>query len=172
MRKVVVNSTPLIILGNVGELAVLKSLYGEIIIPQAVFDEVTKKNDAAKNLLEKNSDWIKIFAVKDKSDRKIYQAKLHDGEVEVMMLAKEISADLLIIDDNAAKKTAKFLGFQVTGTLGVLLRAKSEKIIPEVKPILEKMQAKNFYVSEEIRDWVLKVADEKNEIESHQSEWQ
>lgn len=74
--------------------------------------------------------------VQDKSNRKIYQAKLHEGEVEVMMLAKEISADLLIIDDNAAKKFAKFLGFTVTGTLGILLKAKSEKIISEVKPIL------------------------------------
>ena len=155
MRKVIVNSTPLIILSKIGELEILKNLYGEIIIPRAVFEEVTIKSDAIKNL-----SWIKILEVQDKSNRKIYQAKLHDGEVEVMMLAKEISADLLIIDDNAAKKFAKFLGFQVTGTLGILLKSKSEKIISEVKPILEKMQAENFYISEEIIKLVLKTAGE------------
>ena len=108
-----------------------------------------------------NSTPLIILEVQDKSDRKIYQAKLHDGEVEVMMLAKEISADLLIIDDNAAKKTAKFLGFTVTGTLGILLKAKAEKIISEVRPILEKMLAEKFYISDEILNLVLKTAREK-----------
>lgn len=155
MRKVIVNSTPLIILGKIGELEILKNLYGEIIIPRAVFEEVTVKSDAIKTC-----SWIKIFEVQDKSNRKIYQSKLHDGEVEVMMLAKEISADLLIIDDNAAKKTAKFLGFIVTGTLGILLKAKTKKIISEIRPILEKMQDENFYISKEIIKLVLKTAGE------------
>ena len=160
MRKVIVNSTPLIILSKIGELEILKNLYGDIMIPRAVFEEVTRKNDLAKEKIL-NSEWIKILEVQDKSDRKIYQAKLHDGEVEVMMLAKEISADLLIIDDNAAKKTAKFLGFTVTGTLGILLKAKAEKIISEVRPILEKMLAEKFYISDEILNLVLKTAREK-----------
>lgn len=159
MRKIVVNSTPLIILGKIDELEILKNLYGEIIIPQAVFEEVTSKNDFTKEKIL-NSSWIKILEVQDKTNRKIYQSKLHDGEVEVMMLAKEISADLLIIDDNAAKKTAKFLEFKVTGTLGILLKAKSEKIISEVKPILEKMLEKSFYISEEVIKLVLKTAGE------------
>ena len=80
----------------------------------------------------------------------VSQSKLHDVEVEVMMLAQEISADLLIIDDNTAKKTAKFLGLTVTGTLGVLLKAKSLKIIKEIKPILEEMLQKDFYIGENL----------------------
>ena len=155
MRKVISNSTPLIILSKICELEILKKLYGEIIIPRAVFEEVTIKSDAIKNL-----SWIKILEVQDKTDRKIYQAKLHDGEVEVMMLAKEISADLLIIDDNAAKKFAKFLGFKVTGTLGILVKAKAEKIISEVSPILDKMLAEKFYISKKIKNLILKTAGE------------
>ena len=55
----------------------------------------------------------------------MYEAKLHDGEVEVMILAQEEpKADLVILDDNSAKKTAKFLELSVTGTLGVLVKAK------------------------------------------------
>jgi len=159
MRKVIVNSTPLIILSKIGELEILKNLYCEIMIPRAVFEEVTRKNDLANEKIL-NSEWIKILEVQDKSDRKIYQAKLHDGEVEVIMLAKEISADLLIIDDNAAKKTAKFLGFKVTGTIGILLKAKAEKIISEVRPILDKMLAEKFYISDKIINLVLKTAGE------------
>lgn len=155
MRKIISNSTPLIILSKIGELEILKKLYGEIIIPRAVFEEVTIKSDAIKNL-----SWIKILEVQDKTDRKIYQAKLHDGEVEVMMLAKEISADLLIIDDNAAKKFAKFLGFKVTVTLGILVKAKAEKIISEVSPILDKILAEKFYISKKIKNLILKTAGE------------
>ncbi len=160
MRKIVVNSTPLIILGNIDGLKILQELYGEIIIPRAVFEEVTSKDDNAKLNLSQNLSWIKVLEVQDKSNRKMYQAKLHDGEVEVMMLANEISADLLIIDDNAAKKTAKFLGFTVTGTLGVILKAKSEGIIPQVKPIVDEMLRQGFYISPSIIETVLKMANE------------
>ena len=59
----------------------------------------------------------------------MFRVKLHAGEVEVMILADEMNADLLLMDDNAAKKTAKFLGMTVTGTLGILIRAKKEKYI-------------------------------------------
>jgi len=160
MRKIVVNSTPLIILGNIDGLKILKELYGEIIIPRAVFEEVTSKADNAKLNLSQNLSWIKVLEVQDKSNRKMYQAKLHDGEVEVMMLANEVSADLLIIDDNAAKRTAKFLGFTVTGTLGVILKAKSEGIIPQVKPIVDEMLRQGFYISPKIIETVLKTANE------------
>ena len=83
---------------------------------------------------------------RDYSEKKMYKAKLHDGEVEVMILAQEKKADLVIIDDNAAKKTAKYLGLTVTGTLGVLIKAKHQGIINEVRPFLSKMRANGFYV--------------------------
>ena len=78
----------------------------------------------------------------------MYKAKLHAGEVEVMILAQQDpKADLLIIDDNAAKKTAKFLGLTVTGTMGVLLRAKREGLIDKVAPLLDKIRENGFYLS-------------------------
>lgn len=68
---------------------------------------------------EKSLDWIRVERILSPSDKKMYQAKLHDGEVEVMILAQEgVRADLVILDDNAAKKTAKYLGLTVTGTFG------------------------------------------------------
>ena len=143
MQKVIVNSTPLIVLGNIGYLWVLKELYGEIIVPKAVFDEVTIQDDAAGNLL-KSETWIKVDESAVGADRKMYRARLHAGEVEVMILAQSQPADIVIIDDNEAKKTAKYLGLDVIGTLGVLMVARRRGIIPSLKEILERLDSVGF----------------------------
>lgn len=161
MRKVIVNSTPLIILSRINHLSILKELYEEIIIPQAVFNEVTNKEDFVCRQILKNLNWIKIFECQN-PDRRMYQAKLHAGEVEVMILAQELKADLLILDDNAAKKTAKFLGLNVTGTLGVLLKAKRENLIEAIFPLLKLMTDNGFYLSAEVMQMALIVAEENN----------
>lgn len=160
MRRVIVNSTPLIVLCKIGKLDILKKLYGEIVIPQAVFSEVTAKKDSAcRQIREK--EWIHVEQITDQSDKKMYRAKLHDGEVEVMILAQEMpKADLVIIDDNAAKKTAKYLGLTVTGTIGILLRAKEAGIIENVSPVILEMKQRGFYISAELEEIVLKKADE------------
>ena len=158
MRKVIANTTPLIALANIGQLDLFQKLYGEIIIPDAVFEEI--KSEPAKTLVAQSS-WIKTISVQDDSERKLYSSRLHAGEIEVMMLAKEISADLLIIDDNAAKKTAKFLDFAVTGTLGVLVRAKKEGYIKSIIPAVNDLVQDGFYISNQIFDMTLKAADEK-----------
>lgn len=107
MRRVIVNSTPLIALCNAGLLGVFKDIYGQITIPHAVYAEVTAKPDSACMQIKDNLDWIQVEAIADTADRKMYKAKLHAGEVDVMILAQsEPKADLVVIDDNAAKKTA------------------------------------------------------------------
>ena len=88
MRKVIVNSTPIISLSKAGYLHLLKDLYGQITIPKAVMAEVTRKNDSVKAELS-NSDWIHVESISDNSSKSMYRAKLHDGEVEVMILAQE-----------------------------------------------------------------------------------
>lgn len=91
----------------------------------------------------------------------MYKAKLHDGEVEVMILAQEEDkADLVIIDDNAAKKTAKYLGLTVTGTIGVLLKAKRNGIIQEIRPVLDEMKRNGFYISNSLEQRILAQAGE------------
>ena len=110
MRKVVVNSTPLIILCKIGRLDILQKLYHEIFIPTAVYREVTVVEDSACIQIKNALEWVHVESIREYTDKKMYKAKLHDGEVEVMILAQEQKADLVIIDDNAAKKTAKYLG--------------------------------------------------------------
>ncbi|MCC8050659.1 MAG: DUF3368 domain-containing protein [Clostridiales bacterium] len=163
MRKVIVNSTPLIVLCGIGQLKLLRELYGEIYIPKAVYQEVTVKTDSACLQLKNEESWIHVAEIKDTGEKKMYKAKLHDGEVEVMILAQEMKADLVILDDNAAKKTAKYLGLTVTGTLGVLIKAKQEGYVRQIYPLLTVMKRKGFYVSETVERMVLEKSNEWKE---------
>lgn len=160
MRKVIVNSTPLIALCKVNQLELLRELYTEITIPEAVFQEVTAKNDSVKREILENGAWIHVQSVSDTIDRRMYKAKLHDGEVEVMILAQEIKADLVIIDDNAARKTAIYLSLPLTGTVGVLLRAKAEGLVPKVMPIVDSMEQNGLYYGSVLKEWVRSQAKE------------
>ena len=157
MRKVVSNTTPLIALADIGHLDLLKKLYGEIYIPEAVIDEI--KTEPARTVV-KNSEWIKVKSIRNMEDKNLFRAKLHAGEVEVMILAEEIDADLLIMDDNAAKKTAKFLGMTVTGTLGLLIKAKRAGYIETVKPAMNALISNGFFISEQVQHYVLEEAGE------------
>lgn len=151
MRKVVVNTTPLIALSHVGQLDILKKLYGEIIIPEAVYKELSAKSESVcKKAVDRSLDWIRVDGVKNQMAKSMYKTQLHDGEVEVMILSKEIEADVVIIDDANAKKHAKYLQLPVTGTLGVLIKAKKEGYVGELKPILYQMVEKGIYVSQEL----------------------
>lgn len=161
MPKVVVNSTPLIALSNIGRLDLLERVYGRIVIPEAVYDEITEKDDSACRLIRQRPDWIEIVRISDRSQKQMYRAKLHDGEVEVMILAQEPPvADLVIIDDNAAKKTAKFLGLHVTGTLGVLLKAKRMGLVDSIIPIIDELCGNGFYVDDAVKMMALRQAGE------------
>lgn len=161
MRKVVVNTTPLIALSHVGQLDILKKLYGEIIIPEAVYRELSVKKDSiCKKAVDRALDWIQVDKIKNQMAKAMYKTQLHDGEVEVMILAKEIAADVVIIDDANAKKHAKYLGLPVTGTLGVLIKAKQNGYIDELKPVLQQMVENGIYISQNLVELCLKQAGE------------
>ena len=161
MRKVIANSTPLIGLCKIGRLDILKTMYGNITVPQAVFDEVTKKNDSAKKQISE-ATWIHIEAVRETKSKRMYKAKLHEGEVEVMILAQEHDGDhLVIIDDGAARKTAEFLGLNVTGTIGVLIKSKKEGHIKEVMPLIFELEKHGIYFSEALKSRVRRLSGEE-----------
>ena len=66
MLRVIVNSTPLITLGNIGKLEILRQVYEKIVIPEAVYQEVSKKQDASSNALLSASEWILVESIKDR----------------------------------------------------------------------------------------------------------
>ncbi len=160
MRRVVVNSTPLIALCKTGHLSLLRDLYEEITIPEAVFREVTVKNDVVKAELLKNAAWVHVRPVSSERDKRMYKARLHDGEVEVMILAQELQADLVILDDLAARKTAEYLGLPITGTIGVLLRAKEKGFISLLMPLISEMERNGIYYGQSLKEWIKKLSGE------------
>ena len=86
MRKVIVNSTPLIALCHVNQLTVLKQLYGEITIPKAVYDEISVKEDSVcKKNVDESLDWIHVQEIQNQMAKTMFKSQLHDGEVEVMI---------------------------------------------------------------------------------------
>ena len=160
MPKVVVNSTPLIVLCGIDRLDILRKMYQEVCLPNAVYYEVIAKQDSACQQIKSAGSWLCVKDIKDHSEKKMFKAKLHAGEVEVMLLALEQNADLVIIDDNAAKKTAKYLGIKTTGTLGVLLKAKRQGFVERIQPLLLAMKKNGFYVSDDLSELVLQQAGE------------
>lgn len=161
MRKVVVNSTPLLVLGNIGQLDILRRMYGKIVIPEAVYREVTEKEDAASQAILAAKDWIEVQTIKNPNEYALYRARLHAGEVETMILAQqELVADIVVLDDNAARKTAEFLGLKVTGTIGILVKAKQNGIIQQVKPLLNEIMQNGFFISDRLLRTILEAAGE------------
>lgn len=158
MRKVIVNTTPLIALAEIGELHLLKDLYDEIYIPNAVFEEV--KSEPAYTEVRNASEWIKQVSVDSADNREMLSSRLHSGEVEVIQYARESKADLVILDDQLARRTAKYLGLTITGTLGVIIKAKEKGYVSSVKPIMDKLIQNGLYVDPIVQAEALKLSNE------------
>jgi predicted nucleic acid-binding protein len=154
---VVVNSTPIIALLGIGRLDLLRELYGTVVIPAAVRDEICITNTDALV----GCAWIAVRQITNLVAKETFTTALHDGEVEVMLLAKEMNADLVIMDDGLARKHAKYLNLTITGTMGVLLRAKARGILTEIKPVLNDLIRFGFYISEDVCRDVLRLAGEQ-----------
>lgn len=159
MRKIVSNTTPIISLLKIGKLSILKDLYKSIIIPKEVFNEIEngKNKSYYINLLE--IEWIEIKEIKDKKSLS-YFLDLDKGEAETIILANEINADLVIIDEKLARYHAKHANLKVTGTLGVLLKAKRKGKIKNIKTLLNELKEKGIWLNDKLVERVLKLANE------------
>lgn len=163
MRKVISNSTPLIALNKISRLDLLEKIYEKIIIPCAVYEEVILESTTRnKNDFIKKSAFIEIMEIKNVEAKDLFKTSLHKGEVEVMILAKEIAADLCIIDDLLARKHTKYHKINITGTIGVILKAKELGIINEVKPIIVELINVGIYIDDKLYKRVIKIAGEKD----------
>lgn len=161
MRKVILNSTPIISLAKLNLLPLLQKMYAQVTIPETVYEEVTRKNDIVKRRIDA-SPWIHIETVHSRKNERMYRAKLHKGEVEVMILAQECEGEhLVVIDDDAARKTASFLGLTLTGTIGILIKAKELGYIEAVMPMIALLQENGIYFSNHLIDRIKQLSQEE-----------
>jgi len=160
MPNVVSNTTPIISLLKLSRLDILQELYSEISIPFAVFEEIEGgKNKGYYHDLSK-INWINIVKIQDKKALK-YFLDLDAGESEAIVLATEIGADLIIIDEKLGRFHAKHADLKVTGTIGVLIKAKNQGILKELKPLLYELIEKDVWISETLIGEIMKQAGEQ-----------
>jgi len=159
MLKVVSNTTPLLSFIKISQLDILKKMYGEVIVPKAVYRELEiGKNKYYKDISEES--WIKILEVKNKYLLEKLKQDLDEGEAEAIALSLEIKSDLLLIDEKLGRKIAEEEGLKITGTMGILLKAKKKGIIKEVKPLIYELVKKGNYYKESFIKMILRHANE------------
>ena len=146
MRNIISNTTPILSLLKIGKLNLLKELYSHIIIPQAVYEEIEmgREKPFYKNLLQ--YEWIEVVKVAD-SNALSFFVDLDRGEAEVLVLAKEMDADLIIMDELMGRRFVQQLGLKLTGTVGVLLKAKELGLIASVTDLLTELIQKGTWIS-------------------------
>jgi predicted nucleic acid-binding protein len=159
MHEVVCNTSPLQYLHQIGVLEILPAIYGRILVPQAVVNEISAGRQAGVSLPDLASlDWVEAREVAPTSWP--VPRDIHRGEAEVIALARLSGNAKVILDDLAARKHAKLLGLIVTGTLGVLLKAKEKRLIGNLRPHTESLTACGFRLADSTRNEFLRMAGE------------
>lgn len=135
----VLDSTPIIALALIGKLDLLQRLYDQVVIPPAVQQEVLAGGPGAAGRAElRQASWVRVIPLQDPRRAEML-SDLDQGEAEVIALAQELGADLVVIDERLARRHTKRLGLTLTGTLGVLLRAKRAGLVPSIAPLIEQL---------------------------------
>ncbi|MBR5345765.1 MAG: DUF3368 domain-containing protein [Clostridia bacterium] len=152
---VVSDTTPLISLMKVSLLDILHSLFGEIRIPEAVYDELTINERYASEADQiRNSSFIKRVTVQDKKTVMILRnaAGLDIGESEAITYAENLKAAILLMDEARGRKVAKSLDIPIMGTVGVLLSACRQGILgkSEVEAALDGLVAANCRIGKDV----------------------
>jgi uncharacterized protein len=159
-RIVVCNTTPLIALSLVDQLHLLQALYQSVLIPPAVHREVSRGGSRGVGVgALKASTWIRVVELRDPARAELL-SDLDRGEAEVLALALKLDAEIVIIDEKLARRHAKRLGVPLTGTLGVLLRAKRQRLIGEIRPFVEQLRRGGIRLSDAVVEEALRLANE------------
>lgn len=161
MPDVISNSSPLQYLHQAGVLDLLPALFGQVCVPEAVVAELEEGRRRSVPLPTLNElSWLQVRTVRDLTLLSLV-THLGDGEKEVLALGLELSDALLLLDDRNARRHARALELQISGTLGVLLLAKERGILNAVQPVLDRLQALRFRLDARTRHLVLELASEK-----------
>jgi len=162
LRPVVSNSSPLIHLARISRLELLQELFQEVVIPPAVYREVVVEGRGKPGAdLVQSASWIKVEQLRDQALKRSLTLILDEGEAEAIALAVEKRAELVLLDEREARVIAKRLGLKVTGTLGVIVKAKRLNLLNSVKEELEKLKATGFRIAPELEELVLEAAGER-----------
>ncbi|PNW34120.1 UNVERIFIED_CONTAM: nucleic acid-binding protein [Euhalothece sp. KZN 001] len=164
---IVSDTSPITNLAAIQTLDLLQFLYGSIIIPVAVYNELTQADSkkAVPGATEVQTySWIQTRPIQNLqkvNEILVVNSNIHLGEAEAIVLALELKADLLLMDERRGRTLAMSYQLKVTGLLGVLLQAKKQGRIVAVKPLLEQLiNDAEFRINDQLYEQVLQLAKE------------
>ena len=158
---IICNATPLIAFARIQRLDILRETVGELVIPEGVAHELHGyRGGHYGEIILSNEPWITVRKVQAPAQIQLLLPVLDQGEAEVITLALEQNADLVLIDELTGRKVAQSLRLQVVGSVGILIRAKQIGLIPAVRPILEEMIQRSIRYSQRFVDSILREVGE------------
>jgi predicted nucleic acid-binding protein len=145
--KVISDTSPLIALSKIERLFLLEKLFGKVIIPQTVYDEFLNNCDSAEQqqFLSACQKFIEVIGV---SAVRLFSRRLDKGEQEVLILAIQEKADIVILDDRKAYNEAREHHLVVASTRAILRIAEEKTYISDVRELEEALRVRNFFLPE------------------------
>ncbi|MFQ5419580.1 MAG: DUF3368 domain-containing protein [Anaerolineae bacterium] len=165
MPLVISDSSTLIHLATINRLGLLKDFYAKITIPDAVWQEVVVEGAERPGVIEvrtaREKGWINIETVADQRLLRLLRRELHPGEAEVIALAVEREADLVLLDETEARQMAEVYEIPKSGVIGVLIKAKAEGKIQMLRPELDGLRHQGgFWIAEQLYQRALQAVGE------------
>lgn len=155
------NSSPLILYASIGRLELLRRLFGELLVPASVYDEVVVKGAGKPGAAAVAvAPWIRSQAAANRQVVASFLGEVDPGEAEAIALAIEIGGQVVVIIDDRKGRLASEHSFEVVGSAGVRLLAKRQALISVVRPILDELRAAGLRLSDWAYQRVLSDASE------------
>jgi uncharacterized protein len=145
---VVSNTSPLILLAKIHRLDLLSLLYAQILIPEGVLNEVSAKRGAETGTIQNAIGRFLVTAPVDPKIESMIPSTLGKGERSAIALALTAKADLIILDDKEARTIAASRGLKVTGTIGVLVEARSKGLLQSLRGELDRLVESGMWINE------------------------
>ena len=149
-KCIITDTSCLIVLQKIGRLDILNLLYETVLITPKIREEYG----------DDLPEWIKIQNFQSQEIYEIFVNLVDEGEATALSLAWEMKGSTVVLDDLKARQTAIKLGFKVTGTLGVLIKAKKIGLFASLKTEIDKMIKTNFRINSNIIQQALKEVGE------------
>ena len=154
-RIVVSNTTPLIALAWLQRLDLLPVLFTVVHIPEAVRDEIKSKPQAIGVAELEASDWLVVTPITNPLAVELLLDQLDLGESQAIVLAHELHANLLLMDERRGRRRALQSGLTVVGTLGILIEAHGQNLVGPLRPMLDLLRKLPFHMSDALYSEVL-----------------
>jgi len=162
---IVADAGPLIGLARIDRLSLLKSLYGTIVVPEAVLSELCATSDrpgsgALSASLAEGVIQARALAQGREMELVRLCLLLDAGEASAILLAEQIQCRFLMIDERRGREIARRRGIPVVGLAGVLLAAKGSGLLKSVAPVFADLARQGYRLSDALVTEVLRLADE------------